>query len=229
MKLLLLFVTILLTACDSSLKESKVIDGPFLIRDGIHHFQSTNEPITGETREFFENGQLKLSTRYRDGKKNGLSETFREDGQLFRSVTYQNDYKEGLDKSYDSDGSTYFIATYSKGKRNGAFLSYYADRSAKGNYLEDLKHGLWEVFNDQDEKIFVTNFSNGLPDGYSESYFDDILFESWECKSGEFIEESLKKTTENKTILDEQQRLAAELLDEVTNRRRCNEFYMNSL
>ena len=229
MKRILLFVTILLTACDPSLKESKVIDGPFLIRDGIHYFQSTNEPIVGETREFFENGQLKLSTRYRDGKKNGISEIFREDGQLRRSVTYQNGYKEGLEKSYNSDGSTDFIATYSKGKRNGTFLSYYADRIAKGSYLEGLRHGLWEVFTDRDEKIFVTNFSNGLPDGYSESYFDDILFESWECKSGEFIEESLKKTTENKTILDEHQRLVAEFSDEITDLRRCNEFYMNSL
>ena len=229
MKRILLFVTILLTACDPSLKESKVIDGPFLIRDGIHYFQSTNEPIVGETREFFENGQLKLSTRYRDGKKNGISEIFREDGQLRRSVTYQNGYKEGLEKSYNSDGSTDFIATYSKGKRNGTFLSYYADRIAKGSYLEGLRHGLWEVFTDRDEKIFVTNFSNGLPDGYSERYFDDILFESWECKSGEFVEESLKKTTENKTILDEKQRYLEGRLDEGTNRRRCNRFYINSL
>lgn len=229
MKLLLLFVTILLTACDSSLKESKVIHGPFLIRDGIHYLQSTNKPITGETREFFENGQLKVSVRYRDGKKNGISEIFREDGQLRSSVTYQNGYKEGLEKSYKSDGSTYFIATNSNGKRNGVFISYYDAKSFKGNYLEDLRHGLWEVFNDQDEKIFVVNFSNDLPDGYSERYDDDILFESWECKSGEFIEESLKQTTENKTILDEQQRLVAEMSDEITNLRRCNEFYMNSL
>ena len=99
MKRLLLLIAIFLAACEPLEKPMGIIEGPFLIRDGVYFKQSTNKHVTGEIRTFHENGQLHESAHFRDGIKTGLNEFFSDSGLLSVSVMYKNGLKEGKDGS----------------------------------------------------------------------------------------------------------------------------------
>jgi len=61
----------------------EVITGPFLIRDGVTYHQDTNEPVIGIIQSFFPNSsQISERQTYRDGKRDGPSESFHENGKL---------------------------------------------------------------------------------------------------------------------------------------------------
>ena len=51
------------------------------------------------------NGQLESRIEYKDGLKDGLSETFIENGQILTSKNYKDGQKNGLVESYYEDGT----------------------------------------------------------------------------------------------------------------------------
>jgi hypothetical protein len=51
-------------------------------RDGLFYRVGSDEPFTGRSLKYHENGRLMNRTEYRDGKKKGVSEWFWENGTL---------------------------------------------------------------------------------------------------------------------------------------------------
>ena len=85
MKILLtiLCLLILVSFSEEPPPEPEVLEGPFLIRDGITHDQKTNKPITGNSETFHENGQLKQKGNYKNGKEiSKTTFTYYDHGQL---------------------------------------------------------------------------------------------------------------------------------------------------
>ena len=48
------------------------------------------EKKDGVYEEYYDNGQLRFKTTYKDGKKEGVSEYYYEDGQLWLKKTYKD-------------------------------------------------------------------------------------------------------------------------------------------
>ena len=104
-KLLTTLCLVLLVSCS----EPEVLDGPFLMRDGITFDQKTNKPITGKTEIFHENGRLESRSNYKDGKLDGLHEEF---------------YVELLEEFY-KNGERKKIENYKDGKKDGLNETFY--------------------------------------------------------------------------------------------------------
>jgi antitoxin component YwqK of YwqJK toxin-antitoxin module len=83
MRLLTILCLVLLVSCS---QEPPLL----LVRDGITYDQKTNEPVTGIVEKFYENGQLKWRTNFKDGKLDGLWEWFDNDGNLRSTDTWKN-------------------------------------------------------------------------------------------------------------------------------------------
>jgi len=189
MKRLLLLIAIFLAACEPLEKPMGIIEGPFLIRDGVYFKQSTNKHVTGEIRTFHENGQLHESAHFRDGIKTGLNEFFSDSGLLSVSVMYKNGLKEGIEERYNSDGALRWVITNAKDKRNGPFVYYKNSggiyHKTEGHYLNDVRHGSWTSFYPDGKKGSVSNYLNGKSNGVFETYkTDGQVVTSWECEKG---------------------------------------------
>ena len=87
-KLIYLFLTLIIVACSS-----KSIDGD-LERDNITSEKNIlyykGSPYSGEIFELHKNGQLKFKGNYKDGKRDGLSESYPENGQVDEKGIYKD-------------------------------------------------------------------------------------------------------------------------------------------
>jgi len=54
----------------------------------------------GVTKDYYENGQLKMEANYKDGKLEGVAKFYYESGQLELEGNYKNDKREGINKEY---------------------------------------------------------------------------------------------------------------------------------
>ena len=106
-KLLTILCLLILVSCsEEPPPEPKVLEGPFLVRDGITYDQKTNKPITGNTEIFHENGKLKQKGNYKNGKEISKTRfTYYENGKLNGRQNYKNDNLHGLRKEYDKKGT----------------------------------------------------------------------------------------------------------------------------
>ncbi len=59
-------------------------------RQGLHYEVNSTTPFTGTTVDYHENGQLWITSNYKDGKEDGLWEEFNEDGNLTKTETYKD-------------------------------------------------------------------------------------------------------------------------------------------
>jgi len=127
---------ILFASCTKSIdgkKEKSNID----VRKEITHYK--DNPFTGEIFENYENGQLSYKENFKDGKKDGLSESYYENGQL----RHKNNFKhgkhiDGLCEIYNENGQLVYKTNHKDGEQNGPFAVYKDDGtlSFKGTYKD---------------------------------------------------------------------------------------------
>jgi antitoxin component YwqK of YwqJK toxin-antitoxin module len=70
----------------------------------------------GSIENYFESGQPKDHASYRNGLRNGCSQTFYENGEVHSKGNYVNDLKEGIWNFWFPSGGKKRLATYRKGK-----------------------------------------------------------------------------------------------------------------
>jgi antitoxin component YwqK of YwqJK toxin-antitoxin module len=72
--------------------------------------------IINISKEYYETGNLKAETQYRDGKPNGMSVGFNEKGVKIFQCTFKDGVMDGKAFSFGSDGKPSKTETYSNGK-----------------------------------------------------------------------------------------------------------------
>lgn len=133
MKLLILLITVFLTACsDNNIDESELV-----IRKDIHYQINSDKPFTGSVTSYHENGQKKNMGTYKKGLKEGLFEEFFSNGQLLSSVNYFMGGKEGVEKKYYENGQLDIKDNYENGKFKETIVRY--DKS--GNEILKVFYG----------------------------------------------------------------------------------------
>ncbi|MDB2489443.1 hypothetical protein N9X38_03395 [Gammaproteobacteria bacterium] len=171
---------------DLDINDQKIIEGPFLIREGILYSQETNKPATGiveiDTSSlglserktykngalngpydvYLSNGQLLSRENYIAGKKHGLSEFFYHDGQLQERKIYKNGKMEGLLETFDSKGNIISKITVKNNKY--AYKKGYAVTGVleeEGSYKDEKQHGIWKYYDDKKNIKLKKEFMNG--------------------------------------------------------------------
>jgi antitoxin component YwqK of YwqJK toxin-antitoxin module len=138
MKITIVLFLILLSVHSYS---QEVVKGPFLIRDGITYHQDTNEPVIGIIQSFFPNSsQIAERQTYRDGRRDGPSESFHENGQLDITGNLTDGKRNGLFKTFDENGQL----------------------ETRGNYKDGELHGLFEYFDEEGNLTETVTYQNGV-------------------------------------------------------------------
>ncbi len=66
-------------------------------------------------KEYYESGQLKAETSYKDGKKDGIEKQYYESGQLQGETNFKDDKLEGISKYYHESGQLKAEENYKDG------------------------------------------------------------------------------------------------------------------
>ena len=81
----------------------------------------------GETREYFENGQLKEIQTFSGGKRNGPIRRYHQNGKLLMEAYLRDDTPDGKVIYYYESGNKEEEQTYVNGKKNGEYRHYFED------------------------------------------------------------------------------------------------------
>ncbi len=109
-------------------------------RDGVTYQIDSDEPFTGRSVEFHQDGKLWRKTDYEDGKADGFYQMFHANGQLATRVNYKDGEKEGLGEWFWENGQLGQIGYFEDGK----------------------KEGLYEMFNEKGVLIRSVIYKNGV-------------------------------------------------------------------
>jgi antitoxin component YwqK of YwqJK toxin-antitoxin module len=72
---------------------------------GLYYTGDSPTPFTGNAVSFFENGQLKSKTNYKDGNIVGLTVSYYENGNLRSQLNYKDGKRDGFYKIFKEDES----------------------------------------------------------------------------------------------------------------------------
>lgn len=112
-------------------KKGEKMTGPFEFYDPdgklvvLASFDNKGER-TGIWKWFYNNGQLKESLTYSDGKKEGENALFYENGKKYIESNFKNDAFDGVYKQYTKEGALVEKKYFKNGKVDGPYESYFA-------------------------------------------------------------------------------------------------------
>ena len=112
MKFILFNISIfLLVSCSNEIIENSEL----VERQGKAYKINSEKPFTGDAFSYHKNGQVSLTTSYKNGLKEGIKDEFFDNGQLLSSVNYFMDLKEGEEKIYYKSGELNYLNVYKNG------------------------------------------------------------------------------------------------------------------
>lgn len=118
----------------------------------------------GVSASFFANGQMDIKLNWKKGIKEGISEIWYESG-VKKSIRYfKNDTLEGPYQQWTIKGQKEAEGTYIKGQFSGVLWLYHDNGAiaVRGNRKSDQLDGLWEKFDEKGNLIESFYFENGI-------------------------------------------------------------------
>lgn len=79
----------------------------YIYKDGIIISEQpfVDNKANGVSKDYYANGNLRLTVEYKDAKREGLSVTYYETGEKHSETSYKNGKKDGIKYIYKKDGS----------------------------------------------------------------------------------------------------------------------------
>jgi len=141
-----------------------------------------------EKRVYWDNGNLKSVSNYKDGEKEGMWETYYEDGRQEGYGRYIEGKEDGAWREYYFNGKTKRVRQFNDGvlsgymsyyingklqvtglfddaeKKHGNWQQFYENRELKlnGEYRHGERHGKWKFYNDTGNIYKIENYNGGL-------------------------------------------------------------------
>lgn len=86
-----------------------------IYRGNVVYEKTTDKPLTGTLKEYYENDQLKAKINYKKGKLDGNFSIYYPDGKLCQKGTYKKNVLHGKVKIYNEKGKLLRVIKYKKG------------------------------------------------------------------------------------------------------------------
>lgn len=135
---------------------------------------------TGLDIEYWDNGNIKSETTYKNANLEGIVKWYHENGNIQAEYNYENGKKEGISKKYYGNGNLEYEEHWKDDKLNGVVKSYYKNGQLEyeDNYKDDKLDGLSKTYysngNIQSESTYKDDKRNGV----SKWYYEDGQLES---------------------------------------------------
>ena len=168
-------------------QDKKVINHQVLMRQNIAYDRNSTTPFTGTVEIYYDDGQLKESSNYKNGKREGISKEFIgpsrkyyaesfykdgkrhglyqsfENGNLLEIINYKDDKRHGLHQFFEN-GILRSEKFYKNDKIDGVYKYFFENGSLKqyGTYKNGKEHGPFELYNLKGEVINKGYMKNGV-------------------------------------------------------------------
>lgn len=171
----------------------------FLIFFLVSSFSMYSQNEDGEVKKYYSNGQLKVTTNYKNGKKDGLRISYYDNGEVQSESSYIEDKLDGIWNMYYENGDRRHKAIYKNGKPQGVITNWYKNGIVK--YKHEYKNGKrWNILARNDmygKTLYHGTFKNGNGTTYSydqKDYFgtkgEGVLYQIMTWKDGDIIEQN---------------------------------------
>ena len=127
-KLLPIIFILILSSCSKEVPLEQTV-----VRGEIVYLVNSEEPFTGTTVSYYENGQLETKGNYKDGNEEGLREGYFDNGQLEYKTNYKDGKLVGLVENYYENGQLQLKGNYKDEKEDGLWETYRVDGLSMGN------------------------------------------------------------------------------------------------
>ncbi|MBI9058549.1 MAG: hypothetical protein JEZ01_12365 [Labilibaculum sp.] len=128
-------------------------------------YDSKGQLLSGEWKEYYDNGNLKLSGTFNTYKKNGEWRYYYENSQLKKTGNFNDDKKIEEWQYYYENGYKKMIGAFLNNERNGKWLRY-GKRNGKLQveieYRNGIRNGKFKVFNSNGDVIKEFEYVNGI-------------------------------------------------------------------
>jgi len=140
--------------------------------DGLYEINKMNDKHTN-------NITYKITTNYKNNKKNGLFEFWSYSKKfkqliLIKKHFYKNNKINGLvERWYENHGTISERYNVINNIKSGSYTKWYVNSSynIRCNYIDDKKHGLYEEFYQNGNKKKLVNYENGYKTGLCERWY----------------------------------------------------------
>jgi antitoxin component YwqK of YwqJK toxin-antitoxin module len=144
---------------DSVLANSKAYRGYYANERQSVMFEGriTNNKMNGIWRSYYENGNLKSSVNYKDGKVDGIAYFYYNDNKesTMAEVIYEQDIMTGIYQEFFQNGAQKVKLNHKNGQMHGDAEFYYPTGriKVKGEYKNNEKRGKWLIYNENGELV----------------------------------------------------------------------------
>ena len=161
MRLLTILCLVLLSSC------SPPPDVPShrLVQDGgVTYEVGSNNPYTGVSSTFDQDGQLERKKEYENGIE--LSDTtfdYYDDGQLWIRENYKDGKRDGLMETFGENDQLSVRGNFKNGEFDG-LLEYFGENGQlenRGNFKDGKLHGLVEYFDENGNLTKTEEYKDG--------------------------------------------------------------------
>ena len=126
--IIVLLLALFLIACNNTPKDEVMTSEDAILNDdNIMISTKTQEPYTGTITKYHENGKIQGVLSYREGLRHGESKAFYESGQILISMNLKDGVVHGDLIRYHENGKIAGASHYIDGKVHGKTQDYYED------------------------------------------------------------------------------------------------------
>ena len=134
-------------------------DGKSIVATGKYNGKKKE----GEWKYYIEE-RLILTENFKDGKKEGISNTYSKSGTILEQTPYKEDKITGIRRYFMEDGKIYSEISFKNDLEDGVYKLFEGNEKpvAEGFYVVGKRDGDW-IFYDEDGKIMETlKYKNGV-------------------------------------------------------------------
>lgn len=155
----LLVITLFMWGC----QEKEVDMSQKQIRNGVVYLVNEDKPYSGIIVKKYENGQIEIKERYKDGLPEGEQYFYHSNGQVSMKGTFKKGKVVGEATSYYEDGQIENKLMYKDGLLDGEAISYHPNGKVKysGAFAKGEKEGDFKYYDKDGKPIVTATYENG--------------------------------------------------------------------
>ena len=174
-------------------KIQTIIDGAI----SIDNNDDSNSKFDGNSKVYYESGQVSVERFYKNGKTDGVSTGYYESGKVYYTYNSINGNIEGIYKTLYESGKIEEIENFDKGVKTD-YTSFHENGNTKITYklINGNIEGLWKSFNENGSRKQEVNFTNGVRVGLLRDFYENNklhFIQKYNEKGQKYYEESFSE------------------------------------